>query len=174
MQKEIIQKEEHYQVPKIKFWLRLWLSLFALNLPLLTRIMRKIIKKYLPHCKNCSFQPGFRFLYGNIYAENVCFNDSLIMDYANVYIGEKTNFSIGNKIITGEHDFKDWKNIKTAEIIIGKNVWITTNVTILPGVRIGNNSVIGAGGVVTRDIPPNVLAFGVPSKSIRKIERDLC
>ena len=58
-------------------------------------------------------------------------------------------------------------------ITIGDNVWIGGNVTILPGVTIGENSVIGAGSVVTKDIPANVVAFRAPCKVYREInERD--
>lgn len=58
-------------------------------------------------------------------------------------------------------------------ISIGDNVWIGGNVMILPGVSIGDNSVIGAGSVVTKDIPSNVIAFGSPCKVYREItDRD--
>lgn len=58
-------------------------------------------------------------------------------------------------------------------ITIGDNVWIGGNVIVLPGVTIGENSVIGAGSVVTKDIPANVVAFGSPCKVYREInERD--
>ena len=53
---------------------------------------------------------------------------------------------------------------------IGRNCWIAAGVTILPGVTIGDNSVIGAGSVVTRDIPPDVLAFGVPCRVVRPVK----
>ena len=56
----------------------------------------------------------------------------------------------------------------TKEIIVEDHVWIGTNVTILKGVKIGNGSVIGAGSVVTKDIPQNVLAAGNPCKIIKK------
>lgn len=52
---------------------------------------------------------------------------------------------------------------------IGDDVWIGANVAIMPGVTIGNNVVIGAGSVVTRDIPDNVVAFGSPCKVVREI-----
>jgi galactoside O-acetyltransferase len=52
---------------------------------------------------------------------------------------------------------------------LGKNVWIDSGVQIVPGITIGDNSVIGAGSVVTKDIPANVVAFGVPCKMIREI-----
>lgn len=54
-------------------------------------------------------------------------------------------------------------------IDIGDNVWIAGDVTVMPGVSIGNNSVIGAKSLVTKDIPDGVLAFGNPCKVIRKI-----
>ena len=52
---------------------------------------------------------------------------------------------------------------------IGRNVWLGTGVIVLPGVKIGDNSVIGAGSVVTKDIPPNVLAMGVPCRVVKDI-----
>ena len=55
-------------------------------------------------------------------------------------------------------------------IHIGNKVWLGANVTILPGVTIGDNSVIGAGSVVTRDIPPDVLALGVPCRVVRPVK----
>ena len=57
----------------------------------------------------------------------------------------------------------------TSSIHIGKNTWIGTNVIILPGVKIGENSMITAGAVVTKDVPSNVLAGGVPAKVIRSL-----
>ena len=55
-------------------------------------------------------------------------------------------------------------------MVIGDNVWITSNVTILPGVCIGSNTVIGAGSVVTNDIPSGVFAAGNPCKVIKSID----
>lgn len=59
------------------------------------------------------------------------------------------------------------KPAKTSPIVIEDDVWIGASATILKGVRIGNGSVIAAGSIVTRDIPPNVLAAGVPARVIR-------
>ena len=56
-------------------------------------------------------------------------------------------------------------------ITIGDNVWLGGGVIVCPGVTIGENSVIGAGSVVTKDVPPNVLAAGNPCKVIRPIEQ---
>lgn len=55
------------------------------------------------------------------------------------------------------------------EVIIGDNVWIGGNAVICPGVHIGNNVVIGAGSVVTKDIPDNVIVAGNPCRIIREI-----
>ena len=57
---------------------------------------------------------------------------------------------------------------KYAEVIIGDDVWIGANAVILPGVRIGDHSIIGAGAVVTKDIPENSIAVGVPAKVIKR------
>lgn len=60
-----------------------------------------------------------------------------------------------------------------AKVKIGNNVWLGSSVTVMPGVTIGDNSVIGAGSVVTKDIPSNVVAFGNPCKVYREIgEKD--
>ena len=56
---------------------------------------------------------------------------------------------------------------------IGNDVWIGGNCTILPGVTIGNNVVIAAGAVVTKDVPDNSVVGGVPAKVIKQIENDL-
>ena len=56
-----------------------------------------------------------------------------------------------------------------APIHIGKRVWIGANATITQGVTIGDNSIVAAGAVVTKDVPPNTIVGGVPAKEIRKI-----
>lgn len=56
-------------------------------------------------------------------------------------------------------------------IIVGNNVWIGANVTVVPGVTIGDNCVIGAGSVVTKDIPDNTVAVGNPCKVIKSIDK---
>lgn len=58
-------------------------------------------------------------------------------------------------------------------VTIGNDVWIGGNCTILPGVTIGNNVVVAAGAVVTKDVPDNCLVAGVPAKVIRKLDNNL-
>ena len=60
----------------------------------------------------------------------------------------------------------------TKPVVIESDVWICTGAIILPGITIGHNSIVGAGSVVTKDIPPNVLAFGSPCRVIREISEE--
>jgi len=89
----------------------------------------------------------------------------------NVYIGPSCEFYTSLHPIEYEIRNKDFESAK--EIIIGSNVWFGGGVKVLPGVHIGNNVVIGAGSVVTKDIPDNVVAVGNPCKIIRKIEKEI-
>lgn len=101
--------------------------------------------------------------------QNVGLADTFIVAYAPVTIGDNCSFSFKNMIITSSHDFEDFSTVIAKPVTIGDNVWVTSNVLILPGVTIGNNSVIGAGSVVTRDIPSGVFAAGNPCKVIKSI-----
>lgn len=96
--------------------------------------------------------------------------DTFILAAAPVNIGSGTSFSFHNSIITTVHDYSDWSVVYGKPVTIGENCWITTNVTILPGVTIGDNTIIGAGSVVTRDIPSGVFAAGNPCRVIKKID----
>ena len=57
-----------------------------------------------------------------------------------------------------------------SKVIIGNNVWIGSGANILPGVSIGDNSIIGAGSVVIKDIPANSVAVGIPAKVIKNLD----
>ncbi len=57
-----------------------------------------------------------------------------------------------------------------ADVHIGNNVWLGANVSIMPGVTIGDNTVVGAGSVVTKDLPANVVAMGVPCRVVREVD----
>lgn len=62
------------------------------------------------------------------------------------------------------------KDMTPAAIVIGKNVWIGSNTTILPGVTIGDNAIVAAGAVVTKDVPANTVVGGVPAKELKRID----
>lgn len=109
-----------------------------------------------------------------------------IQDDAEVTIGDNCNFGSNVTIVTPIHPMlPDERNLMlTSEgekkslcyakpVHIGNNCWFGTSVTVCSGVIIGDNCVIGAGSVVTRDIPPNTFAAGVPCKVIRELtEKD--
>ena len=63
----------------------------------------------------------------------------------------------------------DAQGVCTKPIVIGNDVWIGANAVILPGVTIGNHSVVAAGAVVTKDVPANTMVGGVPAKFIKNI-----
>ncbi|KKP66006.1 MAG: hypothetical protein US66_C0009G0008 [Candidatus Moranbacteria bacterium GW2011_GWD2_37_9] len=85
-----------------------------------------------------------------------------------IIMGDNVLMGPGSKIISANHDFEDFtKHISSKPIIIGSNVWIGADVVILPGVTIGDNVVIGAGSIVTKEIPSNVIAAGNPCKVLR-------
>lgn len=101
----------------------------------------------------------------------------VIVDDIDVYIGENVMIAPNVTITPTGHpvdpELRKPGTQFSIPIRIGNDVWIGSNVVILPGVNIGDNSVIGAGSVVTHDIPPNVVAVGNPCRVLRKInERD--
>jgi len=135
-------------------------------------IFRKLLNKKLPNVYDSRALSGFSAVMGeNIFAKNVYINDTKFLDFAPITIGKGTVFSGKNTLITSTHDFLDFNIVRAKPINIGENVWITHGCTILGGVTIGSNSVIGAGSVVSRDIPANVFAAGNPCKVIKTINR---
>ena len=106
--------------------------------------------------------------------ENFYANHNLvILDGAKVTFGDNVFIGPNCGFYTPEHPINPEERNKGLEyakpITIGNNVWIGGSVTILGGVTIGDNVVIGAGSVVTKNIPPNVVAVGNPCKIIKKI-----
>jgi maltose O-acetyltransferase len=122
-------------------------------------------------------KPPFRCDYGcHIYAqENLYINyDCVILDCNRVYLGNNVFLAPKVQIYTATHPLDPETRRSGLEmampIAIGDDVWIGGGAIICPGVSIGNNTVIGAGSVVTKDIPANVVAVGNPCKVIKQIE----
>ena len=87
-----------------------------------------------------------------------------------IEIGDNTIFASGVKIISANHDLKNLNiSVPDRPIIIGKNVWLGVNAIVLPGIHIGDNAVIAAGAVVTRDVESNTIVAGVPAKFIKRV-----
>lgn len=136
-------------------------------------LLRKLLGKT---GKNFKIEPNFFCDYGfNIeIGENFYMNhNSVILDCAKVKFGNNVMVGPNCGFYTAIHPMKPEERNTFKEyakpITIGDNVWLGGNVTILPGVTIGSNTVIGAGSVVTKDIPPNLLAFGNPCKPVKPI-----
>ena len=145
--------------------------------PSMTAEREAIIRGLLGSCGN-SFQINqpFRCDYGcNIHiGEGFFANFNLtVLDEAEVRIGDNVFIGPNVSIYTACHPLDaETRNtaVEWAEpVTIGDNVWIGGSATILPGVSIGNNVVIGAGSVVTKDIPDNVVAAGNPARVIKQL-----
>lgn len=140
----------------------------------------EILKKLLGTTKTKFFiEPPFHCDYGyNIeIGENFYSNYNLIiLDCAKVSIGDNVLIGPNVGIYTAGHplhfEIRNQDYEYAFPISIGDNVWIGGNVVINPGVTIGENTVIGSGSVVTKDIPSNVIAMGNPCKEYRKLTYD--
>jgi len=109
------------------------------------------------------------FVYAN-------FNLTLVDD-THIYIGDNTMLAPNVVIATAGHPIAPELRLKGYQynlpVHIGKNCWLGAGVLVMPGVTIGDNTVIGAGSVVTKDIPANVVAVGNPCRVLREIsDRD--
>lgn len=98
-----------------------------------------------------------------------------LYDMGGVDIADRVMIGPNVNIITSGHPLVPSQRrayVEAKPIVIEKNVWIATGATILGGVTVGENSVIAAGAVVTKDVPPNSFAAGVPAKVIRSLEEN--
>lgn len=139
----------------------------------------EIVRELLGKSEKAYINPPFYCDYGkhievgkNFYANYNC----TILDVAKVKIGDNCMFAPNVSIFTAGHPVhpvsRNTMYEYGIEITIGDNVWIGGNTVVLPGVNIGSNTVIGAGSVVTKDIPDWVIAAGNPCKVIRKITEE--
>ena len=138
---------------------------------------QKLLKEmFLSVGDNCYIEPPLHANFGckhvklgnSVYAN---FNLTLVDD-TYITIGDNTMIGQGTTIVTLNHNLnpKTRVNATPKPVKIGKNVWIGASCTILPGVSIGDNAVIGAGSVVVKDIPQNTVAVGNPAKIIKHIK----
>ncbi len=149
--------------------------------PKMTEKKEKIMNALLPNRgKNTTILSPFYTDYGyNCFiGDNTFINhNAYLMDGAQIKIGSYCFIGPNCGMYTAVHPLIAEERNKGLEkakpVIIGDNVWIGGDVTILPGVKIGENTVIGAKSVVTKDIPANVVAVGNPCRVLRKItEKD--
>lgn len=137
-----------------------------------------ILHKLLPNQgKNLFIQTPFYCDYGyNIITGNdVYFNfNCVVLDVTPVTIGSRTLIGPNVQLYTATHPINHKERASGLElakpITIGEDVWIGGSTVVCPGVHIGDRTVIGAGSVVTKNIPADVFAAGNPCKVIRKLE----
>lgn len=141
--------------------------------PKRTDIIKELVSGYNEYV---FIEDGFRCIFG----KNIRFHgmamincDCTFLDTAFIDIGHCALIGPGCKLICTNHSVDPDERLKGVfydkPIAIGNNVWLGANVTVLPGVTIGDNAVIGAGSVVTKDIPANVVAVGNPCRVVKKI-----
>lgn len=107
--------------------------------------------------------------------KNVFINSGCrFQDQGGITIGDGSLIGHNVVLATLNHALEPANRATTrpAPIVIGKNVWLGANVTVLPGVTIGDGAVVAAGAVVTRDIPANTVAAGVPAKVVKIISSE--
>jgi maltose O-acetyltransferase len=139
------------------------------RLPLLKQLLGRI-------GSGAFIQPPFACDYGyNLsIGDNVFVNfNTVILDCASVTIGEGTQMGPGVQLLAADHPRDPQARRSLLELArpvsIGSNVWIGAAAVVLPGVSVGDDSIIGAGSVVTRDIPSGAVAVGSPCRVVRTL-----
>lgn len=149
-----------------------WLARFNASLPLSRAERRALLAEGLGSVgERTGIRPPFHCDYGfNIHlGTGVFLNfDCVILDVVEVRIGDGTEIGPGTHIYTAEHPRDPEVRRLGLEygrpVSIGRNVWIGGKAILLPGITIGDNAVIGAGAVVTRDVPAGATAMGNPAR----------
>lgn len=150
--------------------------------PSQTEKRNKLLKEMFAEIgENCYIEPP---LHANWAGKNVHFGKNVyanfnltLVDDTHIYVGDYTMLGPNVVLASAGHpilpELRERIYQYNIPVRIGKNCWLGAGVIVLPGVTIGDNSVIGAGSVVTKDIPANVVAVGTPCRVLRKIdERD--
>jgi maltose O-acetyltransferase len=142
-------------------------------------LRQRILQDLIPNSgSDLWLQPPFYCDYGSnlVVGENVFFNfNCVVLDVMRVTIGSRTLFGPNVQLYTATHPIQYRERASGVElarpISIGEDVWIGGSAVICPGVTIGDRTVIGAGSVVTRDIPSDVFAAGNPCRVIRALDQ---
>jgi len=103
--------------------------------------------------------------------------DCILQAHGGIEIGDFTMVAARVTIVTANHDLacrgvEAFDTLVEAPVRIGRHCWLGTGVIVLPGVTIGDGTVVGAGSVVTRDLPPGMICVGTPARPVRKRPTD--
>lgn len=141
-----------------------------------------LLREMLAECgEDCYVEPPFHTNWGGRhvhFGKGIYANFNLTaVDDTHIYVGDYTQFGPNVVLATAGHplcpELREKGYQFNAPIRIGRCCWLGAGVVVVPGVSIGDGTVIGAGSVVTRDIPPNSLAVGNPCRVLRELgERD--
>ena len=157
-----------------------WYKLYDFNQTRPTELEKRtqLLKEMFAEIgKDCYIEPPFHANWGGAhihFGNNVYANFNLTcVDDTHIYVGDNTMFGPNVTLATAGHpilpELREMQYQYNIPIVIGKNCWLGSGVVVLPGVTIGDNTVIGAGSIVTKDIPSNVVAVGNPCKVLRAI-----
>ena len=153
-------------------------ALFRLNNTLpFTDEYNKLVKEFFTGGlgENCYvLAPMYINIADNLHiGNNVSINPFFkCMSAGNIFIEDNVQIAMNVSIITNNHDFYDRAVLTVKDVYIKKNAWIGAGATILPGVTIGENAIVGAGCVVTHDVEPNTVVAGNPARVIRKLDSE--
>lgn len=127
--------------------------------------------------EGCYIEPPFHANFGGAhvhFGKNIYANFNLtLVDDTHIYVGDYTMFGPNVTIATAGHPVLPELREKGLQynmpVRIGRNCWLGAGVIVMPGITIGDNVVIGAGSIVTKDLPPNVVAVGNPCRVLRHV-----
>lgn len=126
---------------------------------------------------NCYIEPPLRSNFGGHhvhFGKGVYANFNLtLVDDTHIYVGDYTMFGPNVTIATASHpilpSLREQAYQYNMPVHIGRNCWLGAGVIVLPGITIGDNVVVGAGSIVTKDLPDNVVAVGNPAHILRQV-----
>ena len=99
----------------------------------------------------------------------VVMNNSLFMSAGGITIEDDVLVAANSQLISNNHDPQEHDILTCKPILLKRNCWIGAGATILPGVTVGENAIVGAGSVVTKDVEANTVVGGIPAKLIKRL-----
>ncbi|MFC2116438.1 acyltransferase [Bacteroidota bacterium] len=143
---------------------------------LLTKLINEVLERLAFNCPVNSWRILLHRWRGVNIGENSFIGRKVTLDHSYpdyIFIGNNISLAGNNFVLTHSNPYKHFENTFNsfvAPVVIKDGAWISIGAMILPGVTIGENSVIAAGAVVTKDIPDRVIAGGIPAKVIKEIK----